>query len=213
MAPLRAVLVCWACAALLLLPGCDGKGLMQDLLGSYKSKLQTDGATVSSGAKRAFDVEVADASERVVAKPAPKASSSRKGKSSSSSSKDRKSDKHGISYMLSDIQRIVTGRGGAHKGRDRSDAIVPECPPHPFEFLSEQDRLDTPLKSWIAAGIEVRTLPAGNACRRQRTRRAHHPSVAPSMMPSQAPSAAPSQAPSSAPSAAPSPAPSPFFAC
>ena len=33
MAPLRAVLVCWACAALLLLPGCDGKGLLQEPVG------------------------------------------------------------------------------------------------------------------------------------------------------------------------------------
>jgi len=49
------------------------------------------------------------------------------------------------------------------KGIQRSGVKVPECPPHPMESLPEQTRRDTPLKSWIAAGIEVKAQPSSSS--------------------------------------------------
>jgi hypothetical protein len=153
MAPFRAlsILVCVACAALLL-PGCDGQHLLQGLFGSHQLSLQTD-ELAPSGGTRAFGNEVADdTSEQLEL-----ASDAAEPKSSS-----RKPRKSGGKGVLSSIKSALTGKGRSNT-RSRRKATggvkVPKCPQHPFLRLSEQSRRDTPLKSWIAAGIQVRAQP------------------------------------------------------
>ena len=198
MPPLRAVSIfwCWAWAALLL-PGCDGKGILEDLFGSHKTSLQTDDR--ASGARRAFDSDAADVAE-------PKGSSRNhqsgekgvlsgmkaalmnnvwvKAFSATFSAHREKATQVRLSWSEVGVRlgtlswRLPASRreGTSNPPREEkkgsdftrnqrrtSGVKVPECPPHPMESLPEQTRRDTPLKSWIAAGIEVKAQPSSSS--------------------------------------------------